>query len=210
MSLARSVYDGLGSTTGMAGGGEDRMTTTGDRLEFELVPAGRNPNTRVLIVSFLGIAIIACFVTGLLFVAGYVSGELTVFVFLSSPVGVMFMTWGMWLENRGSVEIGPEMLIVKTGAGRYSYGWDSVGSVRLLNFAQLGGLSDLSARFWRLDRTALFVEVKLLKAARLSLFGSGASTEAFGIPQPIRTLHLHLLDPKNFIRRATPFLRPPA
>ena len=104
------------------------------------------------------------------------------------------------------------MLIIKTADGRWSYGWDSVGSVRLLNFAQLGGLSDLSARFWRLDRTAPFVEVKLLKAARisLSLFRSGASTEAFGIPQPIRTLHLHLLDPEDFIRRATPFLRPPA
>ncbi len=187
------------------------MTTTGDRLEFELVPSFRNPNARFLFVAILGIAIIACIVTGLLFLAGYVSGELTVYVFVSSPVFVMFGTWGIWRLNQGSVEIGPEMLIIKTADGRYSYGWDRVGSVRLLNFAQLGGLSDLHARFLRLDRTSPFVEVKLLKAARisLSLFRSGASTETIGIPQLIRTLHLHLLDPQDFIRRATPFLRPP-
>ena len=62
----------------------------------------------------------------------------------------------------------------------------------------------------RLDRTSPFVEVKLLKAARVPLFGSGSSTDAFGIPQPIRTLHLYIVDPQDFIKRATPFLRPPA
>ena len=186
------------------------MTTTGERLEFELVPFGQQPMVRAFAVVSLPAAIIACFVTGLLFVAGYVSGELTVFVFMSSLVSSMFMTWRFWRENKGSVEIEPEMLIVKTGAGRDSYGWDSVESVRLLTFAQLGGLTDLHARFLRLDRTSPFVEVKLLKAARVPLFGSGSSTDAFGIPQLIRTLHLHLLDPEDFVRRATPFLRPSA
>ena len=186
------------------------MTTPGDRLEFELVPFGRHPGARFLTVVLLGIGIIACIVTGLLFVAGFVSGELTVYVFGTSLVGGVFMTWRFWRENKGSVEIEPEMLIIKTGAGRDSYGWDSVESVRLTNFAQLGGFSDLSARFMRLDRTSPFVEVKLLKAARVPLFGSGSSTDAFGIPQLIRTLHLYIVDPQDFIKRATPFLRPPA
>ena len=108
-----------------------------DRLEFELVPFGRHPGARFLTVVLLGIGIIACIVTGLLFVAGFVSGELTVYVFGTSLVGGVFMTWRFWRENKGSVEIEPEMLIIKTGAGRDSYGWDSVESVRLTNFAQL-------------------------------------------------------------------------
>ena len=149
--------------------------------------------------SILVAAIAASLIIGAFYSLDYVSGAAALFFGLWIPAGAVIAILSFSFSCQGSVSVDASNLVVRTRAGRSVYRWDSIENMRLVTFAQLGGSSELAARLARLDRNSVFVEIALRKRPKVSLMSNLVGTDIIGLPQLSKRLHLHLIDPQEFL-----------
>lgn len=167
-------------------------------MQFALV--SDNPFTRITTRSIIALGaalLITNVVLALLQVIGIQALAIVGLFALLTPLGII---WNIRKMNQGVCKLTPTNLIVDAPAMKQLYSWTDISAVRIATLADSGVLDRICARATFVDLTETFVELRLRKSARLTLFGWRGGTRVAGIPSVLhRTARLHVADPSAFV-----------
>ncbi len=168
-----------------------------------------NPLAQGMKRFLLAMALVVEGVAGALFAVGRVPGDAALVmaaVGLIMPIVVML---NIALLGRGTAELHPDRLLVRSRGGNASYRWDHVADVRIATFEESPAPIRLLLRLMGVNLRQPFVKLRLSRSLRAGLFRTQVGTDVIGPPTVfVRSASVYVADPPAFVEEAKRFVVP--
>ena len=154
---------------------------------------------------FLAMALVGLTVTAGLYGVGKSSREDALVLGGFFVVFCFVGAWSMRAASKGTAELRPDDLMVRSGGKTSTIRWEHIAGVGVSTWAKTRGLDGIWPRLSRTDLNDQFVELRLNRAIRMGDLGSRYGTDVDGVPFG-KTFRIFVENPTTFVELATPYI----